>query len=804
MSVKLKNYFNRRYCFIVLVILHYIGLIFALPGYGATEDITYTYDDAGRLIEVAYNNGMKIEYVYDNNGNLLNRMVIEGTPIPSVTPSPPPSPTPTTTPTLPSGNIRRVPTDYTTIQAAINACVSGDTVLLSPGTYTGMNNKNLDFAGVNITLTSTKTLANTVIDCEGQGRAIYLHSGEGSSSVISQITIRNGLVPDDQYGAGILCENASPTIHDCKFENTMSLWHQALGGAGIMMRPGSSTITNCSFQWNNAAVAGGGIGVSGISSSLIVTGCSFIDNYGYNLFDHGGGGVSVWNNAQAQVSDCVFQDNEANMGGAVLAESGSTLVLTDCTIWGNIAHGAGGGVCCDESSCGTISHCLFVDNQAYQHGGGAECTGQSQMTVQDCLFKTNVCRFDGGGVSFSFQSSGAVYRSSFVDNFVELGNGGAIYITSSATEIFSCYITGNQARSEPQYEPSGGGIYASLSSNQSLELLNCAVLNNYADWHGGGIFVVYEGPFTMRNCTVAGNVTHAEAEGQGLYAGEDSNVDILNATFWNTDVPNDEIVVNGGNITINYSDIRGGWDGPGTNNFNRDPVFTTGPYGQYHLDGSSPCLNAGSEFAATICMPFPDGQICLNVMSTEFTLQPDLGIVDLGYHYPLVLPTPTPIITITPTPTPTANTPTPTPTNQTATPSPPQSTATSTPTWPCPETGVSLEMPATEFHTGDPCYLLASVCNQTGITISGYPLFVILDVFGSYWFAPSWISLEDGIDSYNQDFVVGLSSITVIPEFEWPGDVGSGSNIVFWGAMTDPGITELFGTYDYWTFGWSP
>jgi len=39
--------------------------------------ITYTYDDAGRLIKVDYGDGKTIEYTYDNAGNLLQRVVTE-------------------------------------------------------------------------------------------------------------------------------------------------------------------------------------------------------------------------------------------------------------------------------------------------------------------------------------------------------------------------------------------------------------------------------------------------------------------------------------------------------------------------------------------------------------------------------------------------------------------------------------------------------------------------------------------------------------------------------------------------------
>jgi YD repeat-containing protein len=37
--------------------------------------IQYTYDDAGRLVQVDYSNGARITYTYDNAGNLLRREI---------------------------------------------------------------------------------------------------------------------------------------------------------------------------------------------------------------------------------------------------------------------------------------------------------------------------------------------------------------------------------------------------------------------------------------------------------------------------------------------------------------------------------------------------------------------------------------------------------------------------------------------------------------------------------------------------------------------------------------------------------
>jgi hypothetical protein len=86
----------------------------------------------------------------------------------------------------------RVPTDYPTIQAGIDAAAGGDIVIVADGTFVGSGNKDLDFNGKAITVKSENGPENCIIDCQGNGRGFYFHSGETQSSVLSGFTITNG------------------------------------------------------------------------------------------------------------------------------------------------------------------------------------------------------------------------------------------------------------------------------------------------------------------------------------------------------------------------------------------------------------------------------------------------------------------------------------------------------------------------------------------------------------------------------------------------------------------------------------
>ncbi|MBN1297521.1 hypothetical protein JXA80_12120 [bacterium] len=147
----------------------------------------------------------------------------------------------------------------------------------------------------------------------------------------------------------------------------------------------------------------------------------------------------------------------------------------------------------------------------------------------------------------------------------------------------------------------------------------------------------------------------------------------------------------------------------------------------------------------------------------------------------------------------TPSTPTPTPTgSDTPTPTTPPGTPTATPAIPCDDIGCTIDMPSDYFRGGDPFYLNIYLCNIDAVQYE-VPLFVILDVAGALFFAPSFTAFDkyDVILPPNEQILQ-----VVLPEFNWPSNVGTASGLKFYAGMTNSQMSQLFGDLDMATFGW--
>lgn len=223
--------------------------------------------------------------------------------------------------------ILRVPADFPTIQAAIDAATNGDEILVADGTYTGVGNRDIDTLGKRLRLRSENGPEVTIIDAQGAGRGFHIHSGEDSSTLIEGFTIRGG---------------SSPI------------------GAGALIQDAFATIQNCIIRDNNAFSKGGGLYLEQATGMRLIN-CVIADNSAGGFIPGQGGGIYVEDDNPTQslfVINNTIVDNSTNGGvgpGVFLDQAGCFFANT--ILWDN---GSAGDLQVETSSGGLApkyNHC---------------------------------------------------------------------------------------------------------------------------------------------------------------------------------------------------------------------------------------------------------------------------------------------------------------------------------------------------------------------------------------------------------------------------------------------------------------
>lgn len=342
-----------------------------------------------------------------------------------------------------SSNIQSGP-QYPSIQAAINAAIDGDTIILAPGTFRGDGNRDLDFNGKAITICSTdpndpNIVATTIIDCQGSDadphRGFYFHNAEDANSILAGITIMNGYatasLPGERSGGGIYCEGSSPALVNCVFVGNYARY-----GGAVFCWQSSPTFTDCTFSCNGAGWDGGGMYNDSHSNPMLIN-CTFRDNMAGEA-----GGIYNYDESSPEIVNCTFLDNFGAGCGGFLNDGSSSAKLTNCTFRGNHSD-------------------LF-------YGGGIHNLAGSNILLTNCIFIGNIGG-DGGGGILNRGGSAILSNCTFFGNTVESGHGGAVYNDRGNMSLTNCILWGNRA---------GNGMNVSVSENSTTWI-------NYCDIEGG-------------------------------------------------------------------------------------------------------------------------------------------------------------------------------------------------------------------------------------------------------------------------------------------------------------------------------
>lgn len=260
-----------------------------------------------------------------------------------------------------------VPGQYATIQEAVDRAWPGSVIRVADGTYTGQGNRDIDFCGKAITVRSENGPVNCIIDCQANfaemHRGFFFHTGETQNSVLDGFTITHGYAPIESGGGGICCTGASPTINNCIIINNQG---GGYGGGGIgCFEDSYPDINNCIISGNTAMLNGG---FTCYSSDPVIRNCIFTENGNTAFF--GTESSPVFRN-------CLFADNFSEYGGAAVyfigfagppGTSGDPTEPSfyNCTFTGNSANLRGGGMYLYRNCHATVSDCIFWGNTAPQ------------------------------------------------------------------------------------------------------------------------------------------------------------------------------------------------------------------------------------------------------------------------------------------------------------------------------------------------------------------------------------------------------------------------------------------------------
>ena len=467
---------------------------------------------------------------------------------------------------LTQAETRLVPSQYPTIQAAIDDCNDGDTVVVADGNYIGEGNGNIDLLGKAITVRSENGPEGCIISGSGDSWDGFILDGINDANVvIDGFTIRD-------FRVAVWCHHSSIIIKNCILtENEYGI--DLSGSGGVIGELGRGELGSKAELYNCTIINNGG-GITGVCNGIKLISCNVSNNATGGIFIMGARGFSLF-----EIHNCIINYNGNNSkyswgGITVLGGYDNTINITGCEISGNGEHGISIDPDKEGADLVQVNNCIITNNNgcgisngygntiisdcdiSYNREGGIQ--GRGSVTVNGCEIRGNTNDFGGAIRAFRL----TVTNSVITQNSAELG--GAIYLYSG-----------------------GRRGYGTLTMTT---IRNCTIIGNLATDKGGEIAIYDYGEATN---LIANSVIR-------------DNFPEQISSIYSAAMPP---------VSVIHSNIQGGWDGDGFGNVDVDPMFELAGYwadvnganvivepndpnavwvdGDYHLLLDSPCIDTG-------------------------------------------------------------------------------------------------------------------------------------------------------------------------------------------------------------------
>ncbi|MBO6576247.1 MAG: T9SS type A sorting domain-containing protein [Rhodothermales bacterium] len=418
---------------------------------------------------------------------------------------------------------------FTTLEAAIAAASSGNTIWVAAGTYTtttthDIDNKDLTiyggFVGGEAALSERDVNANhAVLKTSSTSSPVVTIQG-ASTVILDGLTVRDAARSTGTTGGGLrmLPDNGETvTLRSMLFRNNTVSTASGLGGA-VYVQSGILVVDKSRFQ-DNSASSGGGIYIAD--------------------------GASVGN---ASVTNSIFDTNAASAGdggGINFVDATASITVVHSTFYANTATGSGGGLFENVAGSSTLNNSVFNGNTA-----GAAGTESFDVDSGDYnLYPASTATGTGGN---DITASDPEFTNASGDDFTLKAESLAINTGNSSTTEDINGNTRDAAEDRGAHEATFTYDFGDLPSAAYNE--ETLLVNDGARHQATGVFLG-----ALRDTETDGQ-SSASADGDDS-AGSDDEDGVVFSSFTNGQTGSIQLFLSGG--TNAFANIWIDWNGDG-------------------------------------------------------------------------------------------------------------------------------------------------------------------------------------------------------------------------------------------------